>query len=130
MASVLDDISHRRFNPLRGSYVLVSPHRTKRPWQYVSFLFFSELLLTQEKKRGQQESPSKTTLPSYDPACYLCPGNTRAQGDANPPYKNTFVFVNDYSAVKEEQAGTALTVTVPFPSSKSVECAANTERRE
>ena len=54
--------------------------------------------------RGAQETPSKTTLPAYDPACYLCPGNKRAQGDTNPKYKNTFVFVNDYSAVKEEQA--------------------------
>lgn len=54
--------------------------------------------------RGQQESPSKTTLPAYDPSCYLCPGNKRAQGDVNPQYQNTFVFVNDYSAVKEEQA--------------------------
>lgn len=54
--------------------------------------------------RGQQESPSKTTLPDYDPGCYLCPGNKRAQGDVNPKYDSTFVFVNDYSAVKEEQA--------------------------
>ncbi|KAH0559721.1 galactose-1-phosphate uridyl transferase [Trichoglossum hirsutum] len=58
----------------------------RRPWQ------------------GRQEEASKTTLPAYDPSCYLCPGNTRAQGDRNPEYKGVFVFVNDYSAVKEEQA--------------------------
>lgn len=54
--------------------------------------------------RGAQESASKTTLPKHDPQCYLCPGNKRAQGDVNPNYDSTFVFVNDYSAVKEEQA--------------------------
>ncbi|KAF2731675.1 galactose-1-phosphate uridylyltransferase [Polyplosphaeria fusca] len=82
---ILNDISHRRFNLLRGSWVLVSPHRNKRPWQ------------------GLQESPSKTTLPEHDPECYLCPGNTRAQGQQNPKFEKTFVFVNDFSAVKEDQ---------------------------
>ncbi|EZF24012.1 galactose-1-phosphate uridylyltransferase [Trichophyton rubrum D6] len=85
VSSVLDDISHRRYNPLTDSYVLVSPHRTKRPWQ------------------GQEEAPTKSTLPEYDENCYLCPGNKRAQGDRNPQYDKVFVFVNDYSAVKESQ---------------------------
>jgi UDPglucose--hexose-1-phosphate uridylyltransferase len=82
---ILDDISHRRYNPLTDSWLLVSPHRTKRPWQ------------------GQQEAAVEQGLPEYDPKCYLCPGNPRAGGSQNPKYKQTFVFVNDYSAVKEQQ---------------------------
>ncbi|KAF7796787.1 hypothetical protein EIP86_007971 [Pleurotus ostreatoroseus] len=72
---------HRRHNPLTGEYVLVSPHRTKRPWQ------------------GQTEAPQVTNLPKYDPKCYLCPGNERAGGAKNEPYTSTFVFENDYAAV-------------------------------
>ncbi|KAF7560957.1 hypothetical protein G7046_g3215 [Stylonectria norvegica] len=82
---ILDDISHRRRNPLTDSWLLVSPHRTKRPWQ------------------GQQEAAVAEKLPDYDPKCYLCPGNTRAAGATNPSYEKTFAFVNDYSAVKEQQ---------------------------
>lgn len=72
---------HRRYNPLTGEWVLVSPHRTKRPWQ------------------GQQETPDAQALPQHDPNCYLCAGNTRAGGEVNPDYKNTFVFTNDFPAL-------------------------------
>jgi len=72
---------HRRRNPLNGEWVLVSPHRTRRPWQ------------------GQVERPPQARRPAYDPACYLCPGNARAGGQRNPEYTSTFVFTNDFSAL-------------------------------
>jgi UDPglucose--hexose-1-phosphate uridylyltransferase len=73
--------SHRRRNPLTGQWILVSPHRSKRPWQ------------------GQQEPASDERLPSYDPGCYLCAGNQRVSGDVNPKYEGTFVFTNDHAAL-------------------------------
>ncbi len=72
---------HRRKNPLTGEWILVSPHRMKRPWQ------------------GQVEKAHPETRPSYDPDCYLCPGNSRAGGASNPDYETTFVFTNDFAAL-------------------------------
>jgi UDPglucose--hexose-1-phosphate uridylyltransferase len=72
---------HCRLNILNGEWILVSPHRTQRPWQ------------------GQEEEHAGDTRPPYDPACYLCPGNKRAGGNENPMYTSTFVFDNDFSAL-------------------------------
>ena len=43
--------------------------------------------------------PALANLPSYDPTCYLCPGNMRAGGVTNPDYKGVFIFDNDFAAV-------------------------------
>ena len=75
---------HRRFNPLSREWVLVSPQRTSRPWQ------------------GQVEDNALPQQPEYDPHCYLCPGNARAGGLCNPPYTSTFVFDNDFAALKPD----------------------------
>jgi UDPglucose--hexose-1-phosphate uridylyltransferase len=73
---------HRRWNPLKREWVIVSPHRTQRPWQ------------------GQTETIATPAALAYDPTCYLCPGNTRAGGHITPPYTGTFVFENDFAALK------------------------------
>ncbi|HSK27959.1 MAG TPA: UDP-glucose--hexose-1-phosphate uridylyltransferase [Jiangellales bacterium] len=76
--------SHRRLNRLTGEWVLVSPHRTARPWQ------------------GQVEELRPEDRPAYDPSCYLCPGNARAGGARTPRYGSTYVFDNDFAALSPD----------------------------
>jgi UDPglucose--hexose-1-phosphate uridylyltransferase len=80
----LSQKSHRRLNPLTNEWVLVSPHRTQRPWQ------------------GAVEAVPASDRPQYDPTCYLCPGNERAGGVGNPKYASTFVFDNDFAALQKD----------------------------
>ena len=73
---------HRRYNPLIDEWVLVSPHRAKRPWQ------------------GQVETLDEDVRESHDESCFLCAGNTRINGEVNDNYKKTYVFTNDFAALK------------------------------
>lgn len=77
------DIPHRRYNPLLDEWILISPHRAKRPW------------------KGAVETVPTETVPAHDPTCYLCPGNTRSSGQTNPDYTGTYVFINDFQAIHE-----------------------------
>jgi UDPglucose--hexose-1-phosphate uridylyltransferase len=72
---------HRRYNPLRDEWILVSPHRAKRPWQ------------------GQEDVPDTAERAAHDPDCYLCPGNKRITGEENPDYAGSYVFANDFAAL-------------------------------
>ena len=75
---------HRRLNALTGEWVLVSAGRTRRPWL------------------GAEEPEPPEERPVHDPECYLCPGNTRVTGDLNPDYPSTFVFTNDFAALRPD----------------------------
>ncbi|MGA8941053.1 MAG: UDP-glucose--hexose-1-phosphate uridylyltransferase [Acidobacteriaceae bacterium] len=90
MNEVFLESPHRRWNPLKREWVVVSPHRTQRPWQ------------------GQTEDTAKPSSLAYDPACYLCPGNTRAGGHQTPAYTGTYVFENDFAALKPDVPHAAL----------------------
>ena len=81
MHKELNNTPHRRYNILTGEWILVSPHRTNRPWQ------------------GKTEDAKAEVKPTYDPSCYLCPGNTRTSGEVNPDYHEPFTFINDFSSL-------------------------------
>ncbi|MCB7480732.1 UDP-glucose--hexose-1-phosphate uridylyltransferase [Christiangramia sediminis] len=81
MNTELNNTPHRRYNILTGEWILVSPHRTNRPWQ------------------GKTENSKALKKETYDATCYLCPGNTRASGDTNPDYREPYSFVNDFSSL-------------------------------
>ncbi|MEZ4795555.1 MAG: UDP-glucose--hexose-1-phosphate uridylyltransferase [Flavobacteriaceae bacterium] len=84
MNSDLQEYSHKRYNSLTGEWVLVSPHRAKRPWQ------------------GQNEGVINSEQLTYDENCYLCPGNIRANGEVNPKYDDVYVFANDFAALQSD----------------------------
>jgi len=111
------NIPHRRFNLLNGSWVLCSPHRAKRPWL------------------GQVENIVRDSLPPYEPTCYLCPGNKRASASSekepeiNPLYKSTFVFQNDFSALLSESETESLFVSHESPTNNETEEGSDNRRR-
>ena len=80
----MDEHSHSRLNLLTREWVLVSPHRTSRPWQ------------------GRLEGADEVSGAEYDPSCYLCPGNDRANDNRNPQYVGTYSFDNDFPALSPE----------------------------
>lgn len=90
MENIFEEYPHRRYNPLTDAWVLVSPHRAKRPWQ------------------GQVEKLTNDNRPEHDPDCYLCAGNVRANGEVNPHYEDVYVFNNDFAS---------LLPTIPNPQS-------------
>ena len=95
---------HRRYNPLLDEWVLCSPHRLQRPWQ------------------GRVEAAQEEALPAYDPQCYLCPGNARANGARNPDYTETFVFDNDFPALVAATDPTSLEAGLLVARSESGVC--------
>jgi len=80
----LQKYSHKRFNILTGEWVIVSPHRSKRPW------------------KGQKEVVFEEKKHSYDSTCYLCANNIRINKEVNPDYKDVFVFINDFAALQKD----------------------------
>jgi len=70
-----------RWHPLRREWLIVSSHRNDRPWL------------------GETVDEGRDTDAPYDPACYLCPRNTRVSGEANPDYGSVYVFDNDHPCV-------------------------------
>jgi UDPglucose--hexose-1-phosphate uridylyltransferase len=109
MNELLNKRPHRRYNPLKKQWLLVSPQRTQRPWQ------------------GETNDGLVAKVPSYEPTCYLCPGNRRSNGETNPQYTNVFEFPNDFPALRMEEAtpvetGSKLMVAEPESGTCRVLC--------
>jgi UDPglucose--hexose-1-phosphate uridylyltransferase len=90
-----------RWHPLRQEWVIVAAHRQSRPWH------------------GETIEPKADSAPAYDAGCYLCPGNTRVSGAANPSYDGVFVFDNDHPCVGEKAPAVVETPPAPYRSRRA-----------
>src|SRR5664279_1108480 len=104
MATPVLSQPHRRYNALTDEWLLVSAERTSRPWL------------------GRIEIPPSQDLPSYDPSCYLCPGNARVGGERNPKYDSTFVFTNDFAALEPDSPAASVEIGLLRANSESGTC--------
>ena len=89
--TLFQDTSHRRFNPLTREWVLVSPHRTQRPWQ------------GQIERAGAARRASLTILNVIS-----APATGARTATSTRDYPQTLVFDNDFPALRIDAGGGAV----------------------
>src|SRR5689334_6553146 len=90
-----------RWHALRHEWLIVAAHRQLRPLH------------------GETYEPEADAVTAYDARCYLCPGNTRVSGAANPSYDGVFVFDNDHPCVAPNAPDVIEAPPLPYASRRA-----------